>query len=449
MRTSKIARSWLAASAVALLVSCGGSGDGGKDGTGSRGLTDPVPNGSSSQGAVAVRLQISPRADTATGTHTEGDTLHLTVVALDSSGKSVAMTSPVMWTAIGSAVTINAAGTVTMVSSGIGRIAASLGKLADTVSFNLTVMPKLALRISPRADTTRNHTVGDTLHFSASVTDVFLGKDVSSVTPVVWTSLDTTATVGVSGNVVVRRSGIARIVAAAANVADTAAFTFRVTLPTLRLVSINGVTLNAVGPNAVADSFNVSIEVRNPPDGYVLSTVIFAANTPTGRSSTTTPSALSIQPGETRTVVVRNRYTPKGNYTARPEGYAGPFSVSGQSVLLAVTNSDVIPPQLLSLAPAHDTTWKAGTPLKITLNVVDLESGVHGFNVKTTWAGPQNPGCIGNPSGGVDPNVTFNGIPVTLDFSGCVVPLGANIIVITGMDRAGNTTTKTLTITGI
>jgi len=113
-----------------------------------------------------------------------------------------------------------------------------------------------------------------------------------------------------------------------------------------------------------------------------------------------------------------------------------------------VTNSDVTAPQLQSLSPSQDTTWQSGTALKITLNVVDLESGVQGFSVHTTWATPQPAGCIDNQSGGVDLGFGILGIPVVLDFPGCTVPPGVNTILITGMDRAGNTTTRTLKITG-
>lgn len=428
--------------AIGTVISCGGSGDAVNGGspTGPTGTTQPT-------GPTAVRIQISPRADTNTD-NAEGDTLHLAVVALSSAGVVVTLPAPVTWASMDTTTRVSAAGTMTLLSSGVTRIAAYSGTLADTVSFNLHVTPKLQVRISPRTDTTQNHTVGDTVRLSAMVKDLFLNKDVSSTTPVRWSALDTAATVTPPGNVIVRNSGSVRVVATVGNVADTVTLALKVTLPSLRLVSINGVSLTAAGPNAVADSFNVSIEVRNPPDGYVVSTVFFVANTPIGKSSNDTPTPSNIQPGETRTIVVRDLFTPHGSYDAYPQALTGPFQVSGPHVPLAVTNSDVTPPQLQSLSPSQDTTWQAGTALRITLNVADLQSGVQGFSVLTTWASPQPVGCIDNQTGGVDPGFGILGIPVILDFPGCKVPLGVNTIVITGMDRAGNTTSRTLKITG-
>jgi hypothetical protein len=374
--------------------------------------------------------------------------LHLTVVALDSAGTAVALPGPVTWSVMDSAAQVSASGTMTLLENGVSRIAVQSGALADTVAFNLRVDPKLQLRISPRSDTTQNHTVGDTVRLDAKVMDLFLNEDVSSTNPVKWSVLDTAATVSSTGNVIVRNSGSVRVVASTGNVADTVTLTLKVTLPSLRLVSINGVVLTAAGPNAVADSFNVSIEVRNPPDGYVVNTVFFTANTPIGQTQNDTPTSLDIQPGETRTIVVRDLFTPHGAYDAYAQASAGAFQVAGPHVPIVVTNSDVIPPQLQSMSPSQDTTWQSGTALKITLNVADLESGVQGFNVHTTWASPQPAGCIDNQSGGVDPGFGILGIPVVLDFPGCTVPIGVNTVVITGIDRAGNTTSKTLTITG-
>jgi hypothetical protein len=424
---------------IATVISCGGSGDGAPTSP-----TDP----NQPAGQTAIRIQISPRTDTTTGSVAEGDTLHLTVVALDSAGAVVALPAPATWASIDSTARVGTTGTMTLLGSGASRIAAYSGKLADTVSFNLQVAPKLQVRISPRTDTTQNHAVGDTVQLSASVKDVFLNKDLSGTTPVTWTALDTAGTVSSSGKLIVRNSGTERVVAAAGTVADTVTLVLKVTLPSLRLVSINGVTLSPAGPNAVADSFNVAIEVRNPPDGYVVGTVFFVANTPIGTSTGNPPAASNIQPGETRTVAIRDLFTPPGNYDAYPRVLAGSLDVSGSHIPLTVSNSDVTPPQLQSLSPSQDTTWQSGTALKITLNVVDLESGVEGFVVQATWASPQQAGCMDHPSGVVDPNVNFTGIPVTLNFTGCVVPLGVNTVVITGIDRAGNTTSRTLKITG-
>lgn len=432
------ARFFLAAvGVIATLTSCGSAGDG------SGGPTGPVPNRS------AARIQISPGTDTAIVTHTEGDTLHLTVTALDSSGASVALPEPAVWSVIDSAVTVSSTGTVTVLRSGIGRVIATSGKLSDTTTFDLKVTPKLAVRISPRSDTTQNHTIGDTLHLSASVTDVYLNTNLGNAVPVTWMSLDSSATVNSAGDVMVWKSGTARIVATVGIAADTVALALKVTLPRLRLVSINGVSLTPAGPNAVADSFNVSVEVRNPSSGSVINTVALVINPPAGQGIATTKGALGIQPGETRITAVRSLYAPGGSYAAHAQAVVGSLLAASPVVPVMVTNSDVIPPQLLSLSPANDTTWTAGTPLKITLNVVDTQSGVEGFYVHSTWAAAQPAGCIDNPIGSVDPGITFQGIPVTLDFAGCVVPLGANTIQITGIDRAGNTTTRTLTITGI
>jgi hypothetical protein len=177
--------------------------------------------------------------------NTEGDTLHLTVVALDSTGAVTTFPAPVTWASMDTTNRVSASGTMTLLSSGASRIAAYSGTLADTVSFNLRVNPKLQLHISPRSDTTQNHTVGDTVRLGVKVMDLFLNRDVSSTTTVGWSALDTAATVSSIGNVVVRNSGSVRVVASAGNVADTVTLTLRVTLPSLRLVSINGVTLIA------------------------------------------------------------------------------------------------------------------------------------------------------------------------------------------------------------
>lgn len=429
--------------ATAIVISCGGSGDASRSVNTPTAPNDPTPPAS----LAAIRIQISPRTDTI-GNSTEGDTLRLTVVALDSAGAVVALPAPATWAAIDTTARITAIGTMTLLDSGVSRIAAYSGKLADTVSFQLHVTPKLQVRISPRSDTTQNHTAGDTVQLSASVKDLFLNRDVSSTHPVTWTSLDTSATVNSSGGVVIRNSGTVRVIAAAGTAADTVTLTVKVTLPSLRIASINGVTMTATGPNAVADSFNVGIEVRNPPDGYVVSTVFFVANTPTGASITDPSTPSNIQPGETRIVAMKNYYAPHGSYDAYPRALTGSFEVSGPHVPLVVTNRDVTPPELQSLSPSQDTTWQSGTALQITLDVADLESGVQGFFVQTTWASPQPAGCMDHPSGSVDPSVNFMGIPVVLNFPGCTVPVGVNTVVITGVDRAGNTTSKTLKITG-
>lgn len=419
---------------VATLTSCGGAGDG---------LTAPGPNRS------AVRIQISPGTDTAIVNRTEGDTLHLSVTALDSTGTDVALPTSPVWSAIDSAVKVSATGTVTMVRSGTGRVVVTSGKLSDTTTFRVNVAPKLAVHISPRSDTTQNHIIGDTLHLSASVIDAYLNATVTNAGPITWTSLDSSATVNNTGDVMVWKSGTARIVATVGNAADTVALALKVTLPRLRIVSINGVAVTPGTPTAVADSFNVSIEVRNPSSGSVITAVMLVTNPSVSQAFVAATGPLNIQPGATSVITVRNLYAPAGSYTAHAQVTGAALQVPSPNVPVVVTNSDVIPPQLLSLAPANDTTWTAGTSLKITLNVVDTQSGVEGFYVHSTWAAPQPAGCIDNPTGGVDPAVTFQGIPVTLTFAGCTVPRGVNTIQITGIDRAGNTTTRTLIITGI
>ena len=306
----------------------------------------------------------------------------------------------------------------------------------------------IQVQISPQTDTTLNHAIGDTIQFSASVTDLSQNKDMTGTMPVTWSSLDTAVIINSSGSVIVRSGGTARIVATAGAVADTATLRLKISLPSLRLVSINGVPLSATGPNAVTDSFNVSIEVRNPPDGYVLNALSLVVNTPDGPTIAGPITAPNIQPGETRTLVVRDMYTPPGTYDAYARVTAGTFEIAAPHIPLVVSNDDVTPPQLQGLTPSQDTTWKAGTPLRIVFNLVDLESGVQGYTVKTTWAVAPAPGCVDNETGGVDTYIRVMGIPVTLSFSGCTVPVGVNTIVITGIDRAGNKTVKTLKITG-
>lgn len=251
-----------------------------------------------------------------------------------------------------------------------------------------------------------------------------------------------------TGGVIVHKTGTVNIVASAGALADTVSFAVNVSLPRLRLVSINGVNINRVGPTAVADSFKAIIEVKTASTGFVVNTVFFVTKAPFA-NTVTPPTSSNIQPGETALVQVRDPYAPAGSYTAHAAAQAGPVQLSGPDVAVNVTNSDVSPPELQSLNPLSDTTWTAGTPLTITFNLVDLQSGIEGYTVQSTWASPQPVGCIDNPEGGVDPQSTFLGIPVSLNFTGCLVPLGKNTIVITGVDRAGNTTIKTLTITGI
>lgn len=109
---------------------------------------------------------------------------------------------------------------------------------------------------------------------------------------------------------------------------------------------------------------------------------------------------------------------------------------------------DYLPPIIALIAPAHDTTWTAGTPLRLKFNVFDNGSGVQGYFFTTTWSAPQPAGCISNPVGTVDLNSAFTSIPAVADFSGCSVPVGLNTIIITAYDRTGNTTGTTLWITG-
>ncbi|MEO7043263.1 MAG: hypothetical protein ABI035_13460 [Gemmatimonadaceae bacterium] len=439
---SNLFRSALLLGTLALVASCGGATES------SAGPTGPISGNGTKPTPTPTKIQISPRPDTSLVKHLEGDTVDLQVTAFDSAGNSVALPAAVIWTGSDSAFTISSSGIVTVLETGVGHAIATSGALADTIAFRLDVTPDVALRIAPRTDTVQYHVLDDTIQLAATVTDLFLHKDLTHVTQIEWSSLDTTATVTPTGGVIVHKTGTVNIVASAGRLADTASFAVNVSLPRLRLVSINGVDVNLSGPTAVADSFDVVIEVRNPSTGSVINTVLFSTSSPSPRT-VTPPAPSNIQPGETALVGVRDPYAPAGSYNVHAATHAGSIGVSGAEVPVDVTNSDAIPPELRSLNPSSDTTWAAGTPLLITFNEVDLQSGVDGFTTQSTWASPQPAGCIDNEAGGVDPHSDFQGIPVTLEFKGCLVPLGVNTIIITAVDRAGNTTVKTLKITGI
>lgn len=423
---------------IGFLMATSSCGDAGPTAPGSGVRTEPQP----------TRIQISAPTDTTLLKHLEGDTITLQVSAFDASGSRVALLTPVIWTGSDSALSVSATGIATILESGAGRAIATSGALADTMQFNLDVTPNTVLHISPRSDTVQHHLLDDTLQLGATVTDLFLHKDLTSTTRIQWASLDSTAVVTSTGGVVLHKTGTVNVVASAGALADTVSFHVDVSLPRLRIVSINGVSINPAGATAVADSFNAVIEVRNPSTGSVIENVFFATGKPFVR--TVTPrTGSSIQPGETALVQILDPFAPAGSYTAYAMAQAGSVQLSGPEILVDVTNSDASPPELQSLNPSSDTTWTAGTPLTISFNLVDLQSGVDGFAVHSAWASPQPAGCMDTPTGGVDQHVTFLGIPVTLNFTGCVVPRGTNTIVITTFDRAGNTTTKTLTITGI
>ena len=175
------------------------------------GETEPDP-------PVAAAITVSPRSATLTSV---GETATFTASVTDQYGD--AFNATVNWSSGAPEVfTVDASGAVTAVTNGMGMVTASVGGLSDSAS--VTVAEPLrasAITISPTSATLTS--IGETAAFMADVTDQF--GDAYGAT-VAWSSSAAEVfTVDADGMVTAVANGMAGIVAAVEEVADTAVVT--------------------------------------------------------------------------------------------------------------------------------------------------------------------------------------------------------------------------------
>ncbi len=140
-----------------------------------------------------------------------GDSIDLDVRAYDDSGAEVEGASPDYWTLNAHVATVSDQGRIHSVGDGSARIVIAAGTGADTVA--IEVDQRIAnVTVSPGADTLT--AVGDTLPLQAEPTDAN-GYQVADA-EITWSSSDdAVASVGMTGKVVSRQSGLALVTAAA------------------------------------------------------------------------------------------------------------------------------------------------------------------------------------------------------------------------------------------